>query len=77
MGLANNPTNFPNSRIILFTILLKAPLAFQIADLTENETKLCSKIKELQLRIDQVEFEMSRSKSSGVAGVLNHSSLGT
>ena len=47
----------------------------QVAMVTENEAKLCSRIKELQLRIDQLEFDIERGKSSP-GGVLNHSSVG-
>ncbi|KAL5270919.1 hypothetical protein ACHWQZ_G001545 [Mnemiopsis leidyi] len=49
----------------------------QVAMVTENEAKLCSKIKELQLKIDQLEFDMERGKTSPVTGgVLTHSGLG-
>ena len=48
----------------------------QVAMVTENEAKLCSRIKELQLKVDQLEFDIERGKSSPSGGVLNHSSLG-
>ena len=37
---------------------------------TENEARLCSRLKELQLKVDELEFDQNRSRL-----VLNHSGL--